>query len=245
MILNTLYIVGIGAAGGQTLTAEAAYILSECDFIVGYGVYVDLIKQQFPQKQYYTSGMTQERQRVIYAIQQCQKGIKTAVISSGDGGVYGMASLAYELAENTDIEIQVVAGVTACLSGSAVLGAVLSHDFAIISLSDLMTSWELIQKRISFAAQGDFVICFYNPSSKKRKDYLKRACDIILQYQKPETICGIVKNIAREGQQSYIMTLKELREVQTDMFTTVFVGNSQTKIIKGKMVTPRGYTYEK
>lgn len=144
--MNTLYIVGIGAAAKQTLTAEAADILSECELIVGYTVYIDLIKQQFPQKQYYTSGMTQEKQRVIYAIQQCQKGIKTAIISSGDSGVYGMASLAYELAENIDIEIQVVAGVTACLSGSAVLGAVLSHDFAVISLSDLMTSWELIQK---------------------------------------------------------------------------------------------------
>ena len=131
------------------------------------------------------------------------------------------------------------------MSGSAVLGAVLSHDFAVISLSDLMTSWELIQKRISLAAQGDFVICFYNPSSKKRKDYLKKACDVILQYQKPETICGIVKNIARKEQQSCIMTLKELREIQTDMFTTVFIGNSQTKVMKGKMVTPRGYTYEK
>ncbi|MCI9353763.1 MAG: precorrin-3B C(17)-methyltransferase [Firmicutes bacterium] len=243
--MNTLYIVGIGAAAKQTLTAEAADILSECELIVGYTVYIDLIKQQFPQKQYYTSGMTQEKQRVIYAIQQCQKGIKTAIISSGDSGVYGMASLAYELAENIDIEIQVVAGVTACLSGSAVLGAVLSHDFAVISLSDLMTSWELIQKRISLAAQGDFVICFYNPSSKKRKDYLKKACDVILQYQKPETICGIVKNIARKEQQSCIMTLKELREIQTDMFTTVFIGNSQTKVMKGKMVTPRGYTYEK
>lgn len=242
--MNTLYIVGIGAAGGQTLTAEAFHILSECDLIVGYSVYIDLIKQQFPQKQYYTSSMTQEKKRVAYAIQQCQKGIQTAVISSGDSGVYGMASLAYELAESTDIEIQVIAGVTACLSGSAVLGAVLSHDFVVISLSDLMTPWELIQKRISLSAQGDFVICFYNPSSKKRKDYLKKACDIILQYQKPETICGIVKNIAREGQQSHIMTLKQLRQTQTDMFTTVFVGNSQTKIIKGKMITPRGYTYE-
>lgn len=241
LILNTLYIIGIGAEAQKTMTTEAMNIIQKCDLIVGYTVYTDLIKKYFPQKQYYSSAMTQEKQRVSYAIEQCQKGIQTAVISSGDSSVYGMASLAYELAENIDIDIQVIAGVTACLSASAVLGAVVSHDFVVISLSDLMTPWELIQKRIALAAQGDFVICLYNPSSKKRKYYLKYACDIILQYQSEKTICGIVKNISRESQQSRIMTLKELRETETDMFTTVLIGNSKTKVIKGKIVTPRGY----
>ena len=240
--LNTLYIIGIGAEAQTTMTTEATSILQKCDLIVGYTVYTDLVKKYFPQKQYYSSAMTQEKQRVLYAIEQCQKDIKTAIISSGDSSVYGMASLAYELAEHTDIDIQVIAGVTACLSASAVLGAVLSNDFAVISLSDLMTPWEQIQKRIALSAQGDFLICLYNPSSKKRKHYLKYACDIILQYQNENTICGIVKNIARESQQSRIMTLKELRETETDMFTTVLIGNSKTKLIKGKMVTPRGYS---
>ena len=221
--MNTLYIIGIGAEAQTTMTTEATSILQKCDLIVGYTVYTDLVKKYFPQKQYYSSAMTQEKQRVLYAIEQCQKDIKTAIISSGDSSVYGMASLAYELAEHTDIDIQVIAGVTACLSASAVLGAVLSNDFAVISLSD-------------------FLICLYNPSSKKRKHYLKYACDIILQYQNENTICGIVKNIARESQQSRIMTLKELRETETDMFTTILIGNSKTKLIKGKMVTPRGYS---
>lgn len=242
--MHTLYIVGIGAEGKKTITTEAIKVISECDLIVGYTVYVDLIKEQFPEKEYYTSAMKQEKQRVSYAIQQCANGKKTALISSGDSGVYGMASIAHELAENTEVEIKVISGVSACLSGSAVLGAAISHDFVVISLSDLMTPWEIIQKRLSLAAMGDFVICIYNPSSKKRADYLKKACDIVLQYQKPETVCGIVRNIGREGEQSSIVSLAELREIQTDMFTTVFIGNSQTKIIKGKMVTPRGYTYE-
>lgn len=242
--MYTLYVVGIGAGGKNTMTLEAVEVISKCELIVGYIVYVDLIKKQFPQKQYYTSAMKQEKQRVAYAIEQCVKGKKTAMISSGDSGVYGIASLAYELAQNIDIEIKVISGVSACLSGSAVLGAALSHDFAVISLSDLMTPWEVIQKRITLAAMGDFVICIYNPCSKKRADYLKKACDIILQYQKPEVVCGIVRNIGREGEQSRIVSLAELREIQTDMFTTVFIGNSQTKVIKGKMVTPRGYVYD-
>lgn len=242
--MHTLYVVGIGAEGKNTMTLQATEVISKCELIVGYTVYVDLIKKQFPQKQYYTSAMKQEKQRVVYAIEQCVKGKKTAIISSGDSGVYGMASLAYELAQNVDIEIKVISGVSACLSASAVLGAALSHDFAVISLSDLMTPWEVIQKRLMFAAMGDFVICIYNPCSKKRADYLKKACDIILQYQNPEIVCGIVKNIGREGEQSRIVSLAELREIQTDMFTTVFIGNSQTKVIKGKMVTPRGYVYE-
>ncbi len=241
---KTLYIVGIGAEGGATMTKQAQKVLSHCELIVGYSVYVDLIKNDFPNKIYFTSAMTKEKDRVAYAIEQCQKGVQTAVVSSGDSGVYGMASLAYEMAEHTDIDIEVVCGVTACLSGGAVLGAPLSHDFAVISLSDLLTPWDVIVKRLRLAAEGDFVICIYNPSSKKRKDYLQRACDVVLQYKSPKTICGVVKNIGREGQAGEILTLKELREAQTDMFTTVWIGNHQTRIIKGKMVTPRGYVYE-
>ena len=239
-----LYVVGIGAEGGDTMTKQAQQTLSRCQLIVGYHVYVALIQKDFPDKMYFTSPMTQEKERVAYAIEQCQRGIATAIISSGDSGVYGMASLVYELAENTDISVEVISGVTACLSGGAVLGAPLSHDFAVISLSDLLTPWEVIEKRLRLAAEGDFVICIYNPSSKKRKEYLKKACDIVLKYQSPKTVCGIVKNIGRQGQISKILTLEQLKDTQTDMFTTVFIGNRQTKIRKGKMVTPRGYVYE-
>ena len=153
-----------------------------------------------------------------------------------------MAGLMYELSEEwPDIEIKVIPGVTAATGGAAVLGAPLIHDFALISLSDLLTPWETIEKRLHAAGMADFVICLYNPSSKKRADYLQKACDLMMKYKSPDTICGTVSNIAREGEEAHVMTLKELRDTQVDMFTTVFIGNSQTKEINNKMVTPRGY----
>jgi len=164
------------------------------------------------------------------------------MVCSGDAGVYGMAGLIYELSTDyPPIEIEIIPGITAACSGAAVLGAPLIHDFAVISLSDLLTPWELIETRLHSAAKSDFVLCLYNPSSKKRSDYLEKACNIIMEHQSPDTVCGYVKNIGREGQISQLFTLKELAVTKVDMFTTVYIGNSQTKIINGKMVTPRGY----
>jgi precorrin-3B C17-methyltransferase len=139
------------------------------------------------------------------------------------------------------VEIEIIPGVSAMLSGAAVLGAPLTHDFAVISLSDLLTPWATIEKRLVCAAQADFVICLYNPASHRRKDHLRQACDIILQYASPETVCGLVRNIGREGESCRILALRELREAEADMFTTVFIGSSRTRIIGGRMVTPRGY----
>ena len=164
------------------------------------------------------------------------------MISSGDAGVYGMAGLVYELCTaHPDIEIKAVSGITAASSGAAVLGAPLMHDFCVISLSDLLTPWEKIEKRLRLAAEADFVVCIYNPSSKKRADYLEKACKIMLEHKAPETVCGYVKNIGRTGEEYKITTLGQLKTESVDMFTTVFVGNSQTRVINGKMVTPRGY----
>ncbi len=242
--MNRLIIVGIGPGNLEQITYGAGKALEESDLIVGYTVYVDLLRTYFPEKTYYSTAMKQETERVRYAIAEAQKGKTVAVVSSGDSGIYGMAGLAYELAAETDnLEIQVIGGVTAAVSGAAVLGAPLVHDFAVISLSDLLTPWERIEKRLSMAAQGDFVICIYNPSSKKRHDYLQKACDILLCDRKKDTVCAVVRNIGREGESYEILTLEELRTKETDMFTTVFVGNSQTKVIRGKMVTPRGYHY--
>ncbi|MDD3796465.1 MAG: precorrin-3B C(17)-methyltransferase, partial [Lachnospiraceae bacterium] len=141
-------------------------------------------------------------------------------------------------------EVEVIPGVTAALSGAAVLGAPLIHDFCLISLSDLLTPWEKIEKRLLLAAEADFAICLYNPSSRKRHDYLQKACDLMLQHKSRDTVCGIVMNIGREGENMKIMSLEQLRDAQVDMFTTVFIGNSQTRKINGRMVTPRGYHYE-
>lgn len=240
--MNPLYVVGIGPGEVSKMTMEALEVLKECEVIAGYTVYVDLIRQQFAGKEYIVTGMRQESDRCRQALETAKAGRKTAVVCSGDAGVYGMAGILMEMgADYPEVEIRVVAGVTAALSGSAVLGAALGHDFTVISLSDLMTPWEKIEQRLKYAAMSDFVICLYNPSSKKRKDYLKKACEIILEYQSPQTICGYVKNIGREGQFYEILPLSRLTDTQVDMFTTVFIGNSQTKQIKNQMVTPRGY----
>ena len=210
--------------------------------IVGYTVYADIIKPYFPEKEYFSTAMKKEKDRCIEALKLASQGKKTAVICSGDASVYAMASLIYELSvEFEGINITVVPGITAAISGSAVLGAAVSHDFAVISLSDLLTPWGEIEKRLRCAAEGDFVICIYNPSSKKRYDYLQKACDIMLKYKKEDTICAVVRNIGRDGESKKILSLKELRGYEADMFTTVFVGNRATKVINGAMVTPRGY----
>ena len=180
--------------------------------------------------------------RCRWALAAAQAGRTVAMVCSGDAGVYGMASPVLELmAEYENVEVEVVTGVTAALSGGAVLGAPMAHDFCVISLSDLLTPWEIIEKRLDCAGAGDFCICIYNPCSKKRKDYLQRACDILLRTRSEDTVCGWVLNIGREGQASRVLTLAELRNAELDMFTTVFIGSSRTKNLGGRMVTPRGY----
>ena len=186
--------------------------------------------------------MKKEADRCRLAIEETLKGQTVSMVCSGDPGVYGMASLMFEIAQQYDpIEITVIPGITAACSGAAVLGAPLIHDFCVISLSDLLTPWETIEKRLACAADGDFSICLYNPSSIKRHDYLRRACEIILQYRADDNAAGIVQNIGRDGESAKVMTLQELKDEQVDMFTTVFIGNSKTKLMNGKMITPRGY----
>lgn len=237
-----LYIVGFGPGDAQTMTVAARDAIINSDLVVGYTTYVNLMQEMFPEKEYASTGMRREQDRVAYAIEQAKAGRRVALICSGDSAVYGMAGLAISMAgERKEVEVIVVPGVTAALSGGAVLGAPLTHDFCVISLSDLLTPWEKIEKRLACAAMGDFTLAIYNPSSKKRADYLMRACDILLQYKSPETICGYVRNIGRAEECSGILTLGELRDTKVDMFTTVYVGNSETKVIAGRMVTPRGY----
>ena len=240
--MSTIFVVGIGPGAYEKMTIEAADALRNCDVIIGYTVYVDLVKEHFAGKEFLTTPMRKEVERCRLAFETAAEGKQVAMICSGDAGVYGMAGLMYELSEEwPDIEIKVIPGVTAATGGAAVLGAPLIHDFALISLSDLLTPWEKIEARLLAAAEADFVVCLYNPSSRKRSDYLQKACDLMMQYKSPETVCGIVSYIGRDGEHYEVMDLKTLRDTKVDMFTTVWVGNSQTKEINGKMVTPRGY----
>lgn len=240
--MQKLIVAGIGAGSSENMTRECYKALEDAELIVGYTKYVELVKPYFPEKDYLSTPMMKEADRCRLAVEEALKGKTTVLVCSGDSGVYGMAGLVFEVAEKfPPLEIEVISGVTAALSGGAVLGAPLTHDFAVISLSDLLTSWELIEKRLFNAADAELCIVLYNPSSHKRSDYLKKACDILLKRISPETVCGYVKNIRRDGQEAVVTTLSELREAKVDMFTTVFIGNHTTKVINGKMVTPRGY----
>ena len=227
--MRKVYVVGLGPGDSRCLTAEARSALDEAHVLCGYGVYVDLVAPLYPEKEVFTTPMTQELERCRWALESARSGRTTALVCSGDAGVY------------PEVEVAVVPGITAALSGAAVLGAPLGHDFCVVSLSDLLTPWETISRRLECAAAGDFALCLYNPASRKRRDYLRRACEILLRHRSGDTVCGWVRNIGREGQESRLLTLRELREEQVDMFTTVFVGSSTTILAEGHMVTPRGY----
>ena len=239
--MNKLYVIGIGPGEYEQMTLKAIHAMEKSEVIIGYTVYVDLVKEHFPGKEFLTTPMKKEVDRCVMAFEEAKKGKVVSMICSGDAGVYGMSGLMYEVGVNyPEVELEIIPGVTAATGGAAVLGAPLIHDFCLISLSDLLTPWEKIEARLLAAAEADFVVCLYNPSSRKRSDYLQKACDL-MQYKSPETVCGIVSYIGRDGEHYEVMDLKTLRDTKVDMFTTVWVGNSQTKEINGKMVTPRGY----
>ena len=240
---NLVSVVGLGPGDAQFLTAQARHALQEADVLCGYTVYIDLVRPLYPEKETYATGMTREIDRCRWALETARAGRAVALVCSGDAGVYGMASPLLELAPDyPDVAVEVVPGLTAALSGGAVLGAPLAHDFCVISLSDRLTPWEVIEKRLACAAMGDFCVALYNPSSKGRPDYLARAVCILLESGKSaDTVCGIVRNIGREGQTARILTLAQLESTTVDMFTTVYIGNAATKQLGSKMVTPRGY----
>ena len=242
--MSKLYVVGIGPGNYENMTVRACSALENCDVIIGYHVYVDLVKDRYPEKEFLTTPMTKEADRCRMALEQAKAGKDTAMICSGDSGIYGMAALIYELRGNSgEPEIEVIPGLTAACSGSSLLGAPLTHDFAVISLSDRLTPWEKIEKRLKCAAEADFSIVLYNPASKGRPGHLKKAVDILLEVLPPERVCGFCRNIGREEESAHITTLEGLKEADIDMFCTVFIGNEMTTVIDGRMVTPRGYKY--
>jgi precorrin-3B C17-methyltransferase len=242
-------VVGMGPGEESMMTEQALSALDRADVIIGYTVYLELLGNRFRDKEFLSTPMKQEVERCRMCYEQAALGKEVAMICSGDAGIYGMASLMFELreeycdekAEDPRFYITVIPGITAASSGAAELGAPLNHDFCVISLSDLLTPWELIEKRLRAAAEGDFAIAIYNPSSKKRHDYLQKACDILLETIEGARPCGYVRSIGRDGEEYRTCTLAELRGEQVYMFTTVFIGNSQSRINGGRLITPRGY----
>lgn len=238
-----IYVVGFGSGKKDFMTQEAVSVLENADLIVGYNSYTEIIKKVFPEKQYFSNSMGKESERCRFALEKADEGKTVAVVSSGDSGIYGMAGIIMQIADeiNSGAEIVPVAGVTAASLAASALGAPIMHDFSVISLSDIMTPLEKIYKRIRCAAEGDFVICIYNPKSKKRAGYLEKSSQIIMQYRNKNTPVGIVRNAGREDMKVWFSTLENLKNEDIDMFCTVIIGNSQTYLKNGKMITPRGY----
>ena len=240
--MGRVYAVGIGPGDRKMMTAEAAEALAGSDVIIGYRAYTDLVKDIYPDKEIIESSMRQESERCEKCIELAKSGRTAALICSGDAGVYGMASPLLEAALRHGFEdIVIIPGVTAALSGAAMLGAPIGHDFCTVSLSDLLTPWEVIEKRLRCAAAGDFAIAVYNPASHNRADYLKRACNVLLEILPADRPCGIARNIGRSGSGIKICTLSELADEPAGMSVTAFVGNSATYTDGKRLITPRGY----
>jgi precorrin-3B C17-methyltransferase len=244
--MKKITVVGIGPGSINGMTAEAHTALSAAELIAGYTAYIDLVAPFFPGTPVYRTGMMQETERCRFALEQAASGITVALVCSGDSGVYGMSSLVYELSHLFPaVDIEIISGVTAALSGAAVLGSPLTNDFAVISLSNLLTPQNVIERRLRAAAAGDFCIALYNPASHRRPDTLRHACRILEEILAPATPGGWVRNIGRDGCSSSICTLDELSRAELDMFCTAFIGNSMTKVIATRqgerLVTCRGY----
>lgn len=238
-----IYVVGIGPGNIEHLTVKAKNVLGECEVVIGYKTYIDLIYSLIKDKEIISSGMRKEVERSETAFENALNGRRVAVVSSGDAGIYGMAGIIFEVVKknNSKIDVEIIPGVSSVNVSAALLGAPLMHDFACISLSDLLTDWRVIKKRLINAGKADFVITIYNPKSKTRTEEIKKAQKIFLKYKNKKTPVGIVKNAAREGESVIITTLDKMLEHDIDMSTTIIIGNSSTFIFDGRIITPRGY----
>lgn len=240
-----LYLVGMGPGSFEDMTYRAADVIRSCEVLCGYTGYIDMVRSLFPEvsdRKIIATPMRGEIERCKLALEEAKSGKRVAMVCSGDAGIYGMAGPVLEMADNyPGVEVEVIPGLTAAVSGAAILGAVLMNDFCVISLSDLMTPWEKIEQRIRSAAAGDFTTVIYNPMSKKRTDHLRRCCEIFLQFRPKDTPCGWVRNIGREGQEKKILTLEKLKDEKVDMFTTVYIGSSSVKQRGDCLIAPRGY----
>lgn len=235
-----LYVIGIGPGGREHMTLKAIEAIKNSEVIVGYTPYIDYLEDLTDGKELFSTGMKGEIKRCEKAIELVKEGKTTSIVSTGDAGLYGMAGPILELAN--DIEVEIVAGVTASFSAASELGAPIMHDYASISLSDLMTPWDLIVKRVQYAAEADFIITIYNPRSKGRPDHLSESIALVLKYRDPKTPVGIVKNSGRDEKETTITTLDNIEYEKIDMLTILIIGNTQTYVENGKMITPRGYS---
>lgn len=236
-----LYIIGIGPGGKERMTLEAVQKIKESDVIVGYKPYIEYVSEFLTDQETFSTGMTGEIERCKKAIEFAKGGKNVSIISTGDAGLYGMAGPVIELLKDSDVEFEVVPGVSAVFSAAADLGAPLMMDTAIISLSDLLVSYEKIKKRVELAAEADFVISLYNPRSKGRPDYLNEAIQIIKKYRKGTTPVGIVRNSGRDDFSKEIATLDTIDCESVDMKTIVIIGNSTSYINGDTIITKRGY----
>lgn len=236
-----IYVVGIGPGGSDEVTPKALAALRTCDVVMGYERYIELVRAMLPGKELLGYSMRQEQERCLDALRSSREGRTVGLVSGGDSGVYGMAGLMLEVAAGSGEEVRVIGGVTAANACAAVLGAPLMNDYVTVSLSDLMTPWEVIERRLIYACKGDFVICLYNPASNSRPEHFRRACEIMLRYKSPDTPAGYVRNAGREGESYEVKTLGEIVDCNIDMSCTVIVGNSRSFILDGKMITQRGY----
>jgi len=238
-----LYVVGIGPGNRENMTFEALEAFKKSSSVVGYKTYINLIEDLLEDKKVFSNGMRKEIDRCKKALEIAESGEDVSIVSSGDAGVFGMAGLILEIISKSkkDIEVEIVPGVPSVNGAAASLGAPLMHDYVSISLSDLLTPWKLIEKRIKLAAEGDFVICLYNPKSNGRPENLDKSVDIIMKYKLRSTSVGIVKNGKRKGEKIKISSLGKLKEEEVDMTTMVIIGNSNTYTYKDYIITPRGY----
>ena len=238
--MGKIYVVGLGPGNKENMTFRAYDVLKNSDIIIGYKTYVDLIEGMFPDKKIIKSYMKKEVARCEETLKLALEGNIISLISSGDAGVYGMAGLMLEIAGD-QVEVEIVPGITSANASASLGGAPIVHDSVNISLSNLLTDWELIKKRIDLASQGDFVITLYNPKSSGRSELINEARDIMLKHKRKDTPVLIARNVGREGENYDITTLSEMLDYEINMFSTVIIGNSNTKVINNKIITPRGY----
>lgn len=234
-----LYVVGLGPGGREHMTLKALEAIKKSQIVVGYNFYIELISDLIDGKEIIKTGMKGEIERCKMAVEKVREGFDTCIVSTGDSGLYGMAGPILEIAEG--VEVEVVPGISAAFCAASELGAPIMHDFCTISLSDLMTSWDVIEKRLECVAVGDFVITLYNPKSLGRPKHIERAIEIILEHRSPDTPVGLIKNAGRDGNERRITTLSTIDYEFIDMMTVVVIGNSKTFIDNDYIITPRGY----